>query len=448
MLTATPADTRRLVVPRLAAAARQPVPADSVAALRIAFGLLIVVSTVRFLRNGWVDRLYLAPEHHLTFPGFSWVEPWPTPLMYLHVAALVMLGVAIAAGYRTRVSAALFVVGFAYIELIDAALYLNHYWFVTLIGVLMVLLPTGGRWSLDARLGREPTTTDVPALVVWAFRAQVGAVYLFAGLAKLNGDWLLRAEPLRLWLADHTDLAIVGPWLDTPAVAYAASWSGAFFDCTVIGWLLWRRSRPLAYAVLVVFHLSTGMLFPIGVFPLVMIAMATIFFSPDWPAVRPCRRPVAAPTVASIGPLPLLVVAMFAALQVVLPLRHYALPGNVRWNEQGYHLAWRVMLTEKIGWAEFEVTDPVDGRTWLVNPATVLADFQLGPALTRPDLIVATARLIEEDAAAGSGGDLEVRARTVVSMNGRPGQPIVRPDIDLTGPLPTDWIVPLRGRSP
>jgi hypothetical protein len=42
----------------------------------------------------------------------------------------------------------------------------------------------------------------------------------------------------------------------------------------------------------------------------------------------------------------------FAAVQAVLPLRHLAYPGGVRWTEEGYELSWRVMLTEKAGHVE------------------------------------------------------------------------------------------------
>ena len=42
-----------------------------------------VASTVRFLARGWVGSLYLAPEHHLTYPGFDWVAP----VSYTHLRA-------------------------------------------------------------------------------------------------------------------------------------------------------------------------------------------------------------------------------------------------------------------------------------------------------------------------------------------------------------------------
>ena len=47
-----------------------------------------------------------------------------------------MLGagrLALALGWRTRLAPLAFLVAFAWIELIDATTYLNHYWFVTLL---------------------------------------------------------------------------------------------------------------------------------------------------------------------------------------------------------------------------------------------------------------------------------------------------------------------------
>ena len=437
---------------RLAAAARRPVAADSVAVFRIGFGLVAMVGSLRFLARGWVDSLYLAPEHHLTYAGFGWVQPLPAPWMHAHMVALAALGACVAPGYRHRLAAALFTAGFAYAELIDAALYLNHYWFMTLAGLLLALLPVHHRWSLDARTGRVAPSRSVPAAVVWTLRAQVAVVYVFAGLAKLNGDWLLRAQPMQLWLADRTHLPVVGPLLDEPLVAYAASWSGALFDCTVVGWLLWRRSRPWAYGVLVAFHLITGALFQIGIFPWVMIVGALVFFAPDWPARlargRSSRPPVASAEASrtQIQRPAAAALIVLAAVQLLLPLRHYVYDGNVRWTEEGYYWSWRVMITEKAGHVEFRVTDPATGRAWTAGPELVLADWQAEQADTRPDLIHATALLIADHYAREHIAPVEVRADAWVSMNSRPARRIVDPDVDLVawprGTVPDGWILP------
>lgn len=432
---------------RLAEAAHRSVAAGSTVAFRVAFGLLVAASSLRFLARGWVEEFYLAPEHHLTYPGFDWVRPLPGPLMHLHVVLLAVLGLAIAAGYRTRVAAALFALGFTYVELIDRALYLNHYWFVTLAAVLLAVLPGPDRHG------------TVPALTVWALRFQLGVVYTFAGIAKLNPDWLLRAEPLHTWLSARTDRPFVGPLLDEPFVALAFSWAGAVFDLTIIGWLLWRRSRPIAYLVLVVFHVATAMLFQIGVFPWVMIALTPIFFEPDWPqrlrtrltrrTSNPARATAArtTPTARRVDRSTIALLAALALLNVALPLRHWFSQGNVRWNDDGYEWSWRVMLTDRTGFLEYEVTDPATGRRWTVPPELVLTEWQAAEAETRPQLALATAHLVAAEFAERGHDDVEVRADHHVAFNGRLHQRMIDPAVDLTevsGWSPAaDYVLPL-----
>ena len=405
------------------------VASGSTTAFRIAFGLLIVVSTTRFVARGWVEEFYLAPEQHLTYPGFDWVRPLPPPLMDLHMALLIALGVAITVGYRTRVAAGLFAVGFAYVELIDAALYLNHYWFVTLAAVTLAVVPGGSRGS-------------VPVITIWALRAQIAVVYVFAGLAKLNPDWLWRAQPMSIWLAARTDRPVIGALLDERVVVFAFSWAGAVFDLTIVGWLLWRRSRPIAYVVVVVFHVATAMLFQIGVFPWVMIALTPIFFGPDWPRAVRGRfahtaplplpaRPASASASRRIGRATMVALGVLAAVNVVLPLRHYAADGNVRFNDDGYYLSWRVMLTERAGFLEFDVRDPASGESWTVRPDLVLAEWQAAQATRRPDLALTTAHLVAAQYAERGIDDVEVYANSWVAFDGHPSQQWIDPDVDL-----------------
>ena len=457
---------------------RKPVPADSVAVFRIAFGLLVTFSSLRFLAKGWVDALYLEPTNHLTYRWFGWVAPLPAPWMHLMLVALAVLGICIALGYRHRLATVLFILLFAYTELIEAALYLNHYWFVTLAAVLLLVLPVQHRWSLDAVAGRVRPCTWTPAGVVWALRAQVGLVYVFAGLAKLNPDWLFEAQPLKLWLADRTHLAIIGPYLDEPLVAYLASWGGALFDCTIVGWLLWRKSRPWAYGVLVVFHVATWLLFQIGVFPWVMIAATLVFFSPDWPTklmrqmrqawqmqhrpklaglaaplataatTAPASSTTPAPTTPRLKKPALALLIALAVMQIALPLRHYIHHSNVRWSEEGYYLSWRVMLTEKAGYLRYQVQHPASGQSWQANPELVLTDWQASYAATRPDLIHATALLLTEHYAQQGIHNIEVYADSWAAMNGRPAQRLVNPTVNLAaygrGQLPAGWIMELQ----
>src|SRR5690606_17032988 len=104
----------------------------------------------------------------------------------------------------------------------------------------------------------------------------------YAGMAKINADWLLDAQPLRTWLPARNDMPIIGSLFNYVWVAYAFSWLGCLYDLTIGFLLLNRRTRTLAYVAVIVFHLLTSMLFPIGMFPYIMMATALIFFSADF----------------------------------------------------------------------------------------------------------------------------------------------------------------------
>jgi len=400
------------------------VPADSYVAFRVAFGLLIAIGQIRFLARGWVAEFYLDPEQHLTYPGFDWVRPLPPLAMYALVVGLAVAGVMIAFGVRTRPVAGLFAVGFAYCELIDAALYLNHYWFVTLAAVALAVAP-------------EPTGRSVPLVTVWVLRFQVGIVYLFAGLAKLNHDWIVRAEPLRTWLAARTDRPLVGGLLDEAFVAFAFSWVGAAFDLTIVAWLLWSRSRPFAYVVLVVFHLATALLFQIGMFPWIMIALTPIFFAPTWPRrwkrgfTTPLRNEGSTARSIRVGRTVVVAMAALVAVNLALPLRHLAADGNVRWNDDGYLLSWRVMLTERSSHVTYHVVDPTTGTVTVVRPEAVLTEWQSSAAMVRADLILSTAHLVAAAESDRLGRDVEVYADALVAWNGRLRTVWIDPTVDL-----------------
>jgi vitamin K-dependent gamma-carboxylase len=446
-MTATAADLAR----RLRAAAARPVPAGSAAAFRVLFGTLAALAAVRTLLRGWVEPLYLAPAHHFTYPGLGWVQPWPGAGMYVHMAALAVLGVAIALGYHYRLAVGLYLVGFTYVELLDRALYLNHYYWITVAAGVMLLLPLGRVHSLDARRRGEPPDA-VPAWVLWTLRGLVGMVYAFAGLAKLNPDWLLRGQPLAIWLPQDADLPLVGPLLAEHATALAVSWAVVAFELAIVPLLLWRRTRLAAYLTAVAFHVGTAAVLPeIGMFPWIMSAGALVFLAPDWPArlarlLRRAPRPsvAAAPRVAPAGRIAPAVVLAVALVELALPFRHLLYPGNVRWTEEGYRYSWRVMLTEKVGHAEFRVRDPASGREWEVSPAEYLTPVQERAMAVQPDMVLDTAHLIADDMAARGVAGVEVRADVWVSMHGRAARRLVDPDVDLAaehqGLAPKDWI--------
>src|SRR5262245_13212267 len=224
----------------------------------------------RFPLLGWVEGVYFVATFPFTLGGVPWVVPLPPPLMRLVFPLLALCALTVAIGLYTRVAAAAFFVGFTYVELLDKATYLNHYYLASLLSGLLIVLPAGNLWSVDAWRRPDRVSQTIPSWPVSLLRFQIAVVYVFAGLAKINGDWLLDAQPMRIWLAARSDLPIVGPFLAQTWTAYAFSWFGAAYDLTIVGFLVWPRSRGAAYAAVILFHALTAMLFPIGMFPWLM----------------------------------------------------------------------------------------------------------------------------------------------------------------------------------
>ncbi len=455
--------TARGAASRLARVAASPVSGLSLAVVRIAVGAVGVLSAVRIVRYGWIDQLYAGPSHRFTYLGLGWVPQPSSAVMAGIVAAMAGSAVLLALGWRTRVAGAVLLVAFGWTEAIDVTTYLNHYWFLTLALALGLVLPWGSALSLDAR--RRGGPRPVARGWVWAVRFQIGVVYASAGLAKLQADWLLRAEPLRLWLPPRVDLALVGGAMDDVATAHVLSVAGALFDCTIVPLLLWRRSRPWAWSVLVAFHVSTWLLFPIGVFPWLMIGASTAFFAPDWPtrvADRVGARRAPPPT-DTWGQTPSVgvgagsartwaiaaVAVVWVGLQIALPLRHLAYEGDHRWSGQGYRFGWNVLLAERAGSVTFLVRDPATGRTRATDGSDLYTRAQIQVMATDPDLIHQAARALAAEEEHRTGTRPEVRVDAWMSLNGHPPAPLIDPAVDLAAEprdvWDDDWILPRPG---
>jgi vitamin K-dependent gamma-carboxylase len=442
-----------------------PVDAASLALFRIGFGLVMAFAMGRFLAKGWVDELFLQPAFHFTYPGFSWIRPLPPVAMHGCMIALLVLALCVAAGWRYRLAMGGFFLGFTYVELIDQTAYLNHYYLVSLISGLLIFLPANRLWSLDHR--RAPNELAmVPAWTVWLLRFQFGLVYVFAGLAKLNADWLWEAQPLRTWLAARSDLPVVGAWLDEPWVAYAASWAGAIYDLGIVFLLLGRRTRPWATGAIVVFHLGTWLLFRIGMFPWIMMVGALLFMPPDWPR-RVIRRSVRG-TIKGVASAPGLagepeprsglfkagpgatpswvfgLIAVYAAGQVIFPLRAGWDGTAIAWSGYRFNWSWRVMLVEKSGHVEFWARAADQGRRWKVPMTDYLTRRQAHFLAQDPQLIRDLARHIAADLQRKGHAPFGVYADAYASLNGRPHQRLIDPEVNLAGPLKDGWIVALK----
>lgn len=431
------------------------------AAFRVLFGVALAVSMQRFLAYRWVDTLLLAPRFRFHYLGFAWVEPLPAGQMHALFWALMGLALAVAAGVAFRVTAPLFALGLTYVQLVDVSTYLNHYYLAGLLAWLLAISPASRAFSVDAwlarRRGREVDETAARAWLV-LFRAQIAIVYVFAGLAKLQSDWLLHGQPLGIWLGARTDLPVLGRLFVLPGVPLAMSWAGFLFDTTIVLWLSWRRTRPFAYAVVLTFHALTRLIFDIGMFPVIMSCAALMFFEPSWPRrlmARFTRRDESYREAGRRGDggsgevwrrFAFLLGAVYLGIQVLLPLRCHLEGGNVLWHEQGMRFSWRVMVRAKGGATTFLVRSKESGRELHVSPREFLAPHQENEMAGQPDLVLQLAHHVGRVYSARTGEPVSVHVDSKVSLNGRPAAPMIDPRIDLLtvqdGLGPLSWVLP------
>ena len=437
----------------------RPVDVASLAAFRIGFGALLLAASLRYFLNGWIAEYFLAPAHFFKYWGFGWVKAWPGAFMYLHFGLMALCALGVMLGYRYRASVVGFGLLFGYAHLIDKTNYLNHYYLVLCVCGLMACMPLAACWSLDVQ--REPGRRrgSVPAWMLWALRAQFALVYLFGGLAKLNADWLLDAQPLSIWLGRQADLPVLGGLLTQPWAAHVMSWAGALFDLSIVPLLLTRRARPFAYVAVVLFHALTARLFSLGMFPYFMICGSLLFLAPSWPRTALLRlgwgsRESALESgtglAAGTGVTAWMLAAYFL-VQVGLPLRHLMYPGQMCWTEQGFRFSWNVMLMEKDGAVDFRVVEPSTGRVFHVSPRDYFTPYQTAMMAPQPDMVLEAAQLVAEDFRARGVVRPAVYADAFASLNGRPMQRLIDPHVDLAhevdGLSNKTWILPMQARE-
>ncbi|MCE7993427.1 MAG: HTTM domain-containing protein [Roseivirga sp.] len=419
--------------------------AAPLAVFRIFFGLMMLASIIRFWSYGWIDKLYIQPEFFFSYYGFEFIKPLG---VYTYVLFVVcgLSALMVALGFRYRLSITLFFLSFTYIELMDKTTYLNHYYFISLVSFVMIFLPANAYFSVDAQRRPRLAFQEVPQWTIDALKLLLAIVYFYAGLAKLNYDWLLSAMPLKIWLPSKYDIPVLGNLLQKEWVHYAFSWSGTFYDLLIPFLLLYRRTRVPAFVAVVVFHLLTRALFPIGMFPYIMIVSALIFFDSSlhkrilsWLSkvlkfstsqFNNGRVLVTSPSTS--GKMKLYGFALFFTLQLLLPFRHLLYEGELFWSEEGYRFSWRVMLMEKAGYANFKIVDKVSGKRFYVDNSDFLTPFQEKQMATQPDFILEYAHYLKRHFEAQGHKNLQVFVESYVALNGRRSRPYIDPDIDLT----------------
>jgi hypothetical protein len=422
---------------------------------RILFGGLMMLGAVRFIEQGWIEKLYIEPDYFFKFYWFEWVKPFDEKGMYILLSIIIGSSFMVMLGLLYRIAIIMFFVSFTYLELIDATNYLNHHYLVCLLSFLMIFLPANKSHSVDVLLWRNLKSNLVPSWTINILIFQLTVVYTFAGIAKLNYDWIFNAMPLAVWLPERQDIPIIGYFFQFKCVAFLMSWVGAIYDLSIAYFLMYSRTRPFAYFLVIVFHLMTWLLFNIGLFPWIMIVSTMIFFPGK--KIKKTLSDISKTNTHSFAKtrdyyyfikrnLLLSLIIGYMLLQIIIPFRHFLYPSNVFWSEEGYRFSWRVMLVEKIGQANFTLKDPKTNRQTEIINSRYLTQFQEKQMSIQPDFILQFAHYLRYEYKRTHG--IENPIITVdshVALNGRVSQPFIDKKINIAEIkddfLPKKWIL-------
>lgn len=464
-------DASDLIPMNVSSRLNTPTPIGTLVFLRIAIGLL---GAGDVLGNGIYYHWMKGAFDGFTFSyyGFEWVKPFPEPFLSLFFIVAFLLGLAVAFGWRFRVTAPLFALCFSYFFLLEKAHYLNHAYLFVWLAWLLCLTPAWRAFSLDALRKPEDAATHVPAWSVYLFPALMGVVYFWGGIAKINHDWLIEAMPLHLWLERRADMPLLGGLWAQKSTAYVMAWGGMLLDLTVAFLLLHKRLRWVALALLVGFHATNHLIFNIGIFPYLSMVLTSMFFDPDWPRrlfvwarsqvlgksaseVFPPPGDYAADAVGvGVGrradqetglrtwqPSPQsqhLLIPFFVflfAFHCYLPLRNHLFDSDVNWSEEGHRYSWRMMLRSKQGSGNYLLVDRETGHEETIAPRDSLMPRQYRKMTTHPDMILQYAHHLR-DQAAEQGRDVAVYGRFRARLNGRDRHRFIDQEVDLSR---TEW---------
>lgn len=433
----------------------RPIPGHSVAVLRIVMGALLLFESVNYGVFHCLDCAYVDTPLLFKYRFFEWVSVPPIGGVEIIMFVMGIASIGVMLGWYYRVSVLVVTFCFAWYFLLDAAQYLNHYYLTLLFLGILCCIPANRVWAMDAkRLNLSPYIGNWSR--VWLI-VQLEIVLIYAGVVKLNSDWL-QLEPLRLWMTSlSTNSGPLMQWLTQDAGIALAAYGVIALHIIGAPLLMFSRTRLPVFCVYLVFHTINASVFNIGIFPFMTAAATTLFFAPDWPVTlwSKIRRktsgtdvPIASTTEAMFAPdryamgglLKMGIIALVGGwliVQIVLPTRPLWYAGPVAWNEAGHYLSWRMKLRDKRGAVKFVVRNHKTSSIASKDPFDYLTRRQSLKMACKPDLIWQFAQKLEElelqrsTDKSLSKDDISISATAYCSLNTRKAQSLIQ-SVDLT----------------
>lgn len=410
----------------------KPIDNAALIVFRIFFGFLLFAETLGAIFTGWVKRNFIDPEFTFSHIGLEWLQPLPGNGMYFYFVLMSLLGLMVMMGYKYRLSLGAFTILWAGVYFIQKESYNNHYYLLLLVCIIMWLLPANRFASMDAKFHPEIKSAMMPRWCANVMVLQISIVYFFAAFSKFYPAWL-DGTYIHLLLTgdDHREIFVKGLF-DQHWFHLFLSWSGIAFDLLIIPLLMWQKSRTIALVAALFFHLFNAIVLQIGIFPFFALSFVLFFYPPEKIRKVFLRGRTVSETYYPENPPKVLVCffMLFFAVQLLLPIRHYFIKGDVLWTEEGHRLSWRMMLRQKSGYINFKVVDKKTNSVTYYNFQEKLTPKQQGFIATKPDGIWQMCQRIKQEYAQ-KGQSVAIYVHAMVAVNNAPLRLFVNPETDM-----------------
>jgi len=357
---------------------------------RIFFGFLIACESFGAIITGWVKRVLIEPKFTFSFIGLEWLQPLPGYGMYFYFIIMGLFGVAIMLGYRYRIAIISYTILWAGVYFMQKTSYNNHYYLLLIISFYMIFLPANQYASLDVKQQRTLEQKAMPYWVSLLFIIQVAIVYFYAAIAKFYPDWL-NGTFTRILLAGTTSNEFFLTLFSNKYFYLFIAYAGILFDLLIVPLLLFKKTRTIALVASLSFHLFNAIFLQIGIFPFFALTFSLFFYPPE--KIRKLflrNKPVFNESVAENHagkPIFLFFLLPFLFIQLLLPLRHHLIEGDVLWTEEGHRLSWRMMLRKRDGFINFKIKNNKTGEMTSYDYHKNLSPKQARTLATKPDFI-------------------------------------------------------------
>lgn len=253
------------------------------------FGVLMLLDI--WQERGWGELVELfGDEEECRFPLFDFLKPLPLEWMYVVYLLMCIGEIGLMLGLFYQMSCLLYVVCYWYLFLLDKTRWNNHSYLFGLFGLMFLITDANRYWSLDGLLFKKKRNAHIPLWNYTLFRFQIFLLYFYAGLKKLDLDWVSGYSMHKI--ADNFVFAPFRLFLTEDQIGYfVVHLGGLIIDLFLGFFLFFDGTRKIAFLIGTSFHLMNSQIFSIGMFPWTCIATMPLFCPTDWPRKMFTRFP-------------------------------------------------------------------------------------------------------------------------------------------------------------